>query len=588
MRLRHRIFLTYLGVATILVAAGGAILYRALMDEAWAGIEARLSIGVRLVTAMLEAPGAPGSPGELDARVDALLDALAAPPGTRFTVVGPDGRVLADSGFDGPALEALDDHSRRPEVAGARAAGESGSVRYSRSVESDLVYRARRIERGPWAGSVVRMAVPADRIAAARTTALGRVALGLGAGLALALSAGAFWARRLARPIGELAATAGRVAAGDLEARARVDTRDELEDLAAAVNAASARLADRIHASTAERDRLEAVLDGMAEGVLVTDAGGRIVRANPALAVMFGLEREPVGRTVIEALRHAAAAEAMGRAAIDRAAVTGEVRLTWPAERTLTLHAAGLGGGGAVGVFHDVTELDRAEEVRRDFVSNVSHEIRTPLAAIAGYAEALSEPGVGPEEARGHAEVIARQVERLTALVDDLLRLSRLEAAGFEPLVEDVDAGALAASVGAEWRSRFEAAGIGLEVRVEPGLDVRGEPGLLRQALENLLDNALKYCPPGSTIRLEAGREGGDVTLTVSDDGPGIPREAQPRIFERFYRVEKGRARPGGGTGLGLAIVKQIVEAHGGSVAVESAPGRGTAFRITLFAPAPA
>ncbi len=578
MPLHRRIFLTYLGVALILVAAGGAMLYDALTDEAWRGIDERLETGVALVAAGLGRPDAPATPAGLDERVDAL----AAPLDARLTVVGPDGRVRADSEFDGAALAALDDHSRRPEVAGARAGGETGSVRYSRSLDEDLVYRARRIDSGPWAGSVARMAVPATRISAARATALGRVALGLGAALVLALAAGALWARRLARPIAELAGTAARVGDGDLAARARVDTGDELEDLAAALNAMSARLAERIHAATAERDRLGVVLDGMVEGVLVTDPDGRIVMANPALRRIFRLERDPAGRTVIEALRNAEAAEAMARAAAEDAPVTRTLALTWPAGLRLALHAAGLGGGGAVGVFHDVTELERAEEVRRDFVANVSHEIRTPLAAIAGYAEALAEPDLPAEEAREHAGVIRRQVARLTGLVGDLLELSRLEASGFLPDMEPVDPAALVAEAAAEWGPRFDAAGMTLDAGGGAGLEARGEPGLLRQALDNLLENALAYCPPGSTVRLRAEEAGDEVALTVADDGPGIPREELPRLFERFYRVEKGRTRGRGGTGLGLAIVRQIVEAHGGRVAVESAPGRLTTFRVTL------
>lgn len=582
MRLRGRLFLTYLGVALLLVVAGGAILYDSLVDEARAGEESRLLLGIRILATDLSRDGAPASAAALDDHVDAVAREVAG----RFTIVGPDGRVLADSEFDGAALAGLDDHGGRPEVRAALARGESRSVaRYSRSVDETMLYRARRIDAGAWEGSVVRMAIPATRIAAARGHALREVVLGLGLALALALLAGVVMARRVAEPVRALAGIAERVRRGDLEARARVDTGDELEELAGAINAANERLADRIEAATEERDRLEAVLDGMAEGVIVTDERGRIDRANTALRAIFGLDRPVTERTVVEALRHTDAAETMRRAAESGEVVVREVRLTYPAAKVLTLHAAGLPGGGAVGVFHDVTALKRAERVRREFVANVSHELRTPLTTLSAYAEVNADPATDPDERREAAEVVRRHVARLAELVDDLLELSRIEAAGFEPEKEMVELDGLAGELIAAWREAVEEAGVELAAEIEPGLTVEAERGLLRQALANLLENAIKFCPEGAEIRFEARSADREVELAVSDTGPGVPAEDLPRIFERFYRVDKGRARRTGGTGLGLAIVKHVAEAHGGRVSAESTPGVGSTFRVLLPGP---
>jgi two-component system phosphate regulon sensor histidine kinase PhoR len=413
------------------------------------------------------------------------------------------------------------------------------------------------------------------------TSALG-LALALVVGLAVALVMGALMTRRLSGPVRELRETADRVVAGDLTSRARLHTGDEFEDLADSIDQATARLADRIAAATAERDRLEGVLEGMVEGVVVTAPDGRVALANAALRRLFGIGGPLEGRTPLETLRHPGAADVLAEAARKRGPVAREVAVGWPEERMVAIQAVGLPAGGAVGVFRDVTERRRLEAMRRDFVANVSHELRTPLATLTGYAEELSAPGLDSEEVRRSAEVIGRHAGRMTALVDDLLALARLEAEGFAPALERVDAVALVEEVAREWSSRAERREMTLRVMESEPVHLLADPRLLRQALDNLVDNALRHTPPGTAVRLAATRHAGEVELSVADDGPGIPPEDQPRIFERFYRVERGRSRETGGTGLGLAIVKHAAESHGGRATVESRPGTGSTFRIFL------
>lgn len=431
---------------------------------------------------------------------------------------------------------------------------------------------------------MVRVAVPFTRVDAARAAAARRIVVAMTVALLLASLAGILWARHLSRPIVRLSAAAQRVESGDLEARVRVTTGDELEDLARALDGARNQLAVRIGEATIERERLEAVLDGMAEGVLVTDRSGRVSRANPALRQIFGLERPVTGRSLIEALRHPQVAEALAvlEGVGDGRSVSREIHLTWPAERTLTVHAVGLPEGGAVAVFHDISALKRIDSVRRDFVANVSHELRTPLTTLSGYAEALDESGLSPDEVQEHATVIRRQVQRLDALVADLLELARLEETGFAPHRERFQASDLLTEVMREWGPRADERGLTLEIAGEPEVTMNGDRGLLRQALANLLENAIKYCRKGDHIEVRARATGDGAELAVTDTGPGIPYDDQPRVFERFYRVEKGRSRTNGGTGLGLSIVKHVAEAHGGKVTLESRPGAGATFRITV------
>jgi signal transduction histidine kinase len=256
--------------------------------------------------------------------------------------------------------------------------------------------------------------------------------------------------------------------------------------------------------------------------------------------------------------------------------------MTWPVERVLALHVTGLAAGGAVGVFHDVTARKRVEEMRRDFVANVSHELQTPLTTLAGYGEALADSVADPARVREIAAVIRRQSARMSALVRDLLDLSRLESEGFTPELAVVEIEPLVRELSESWAGEAREKGLAFETAVEADLGVRADRQLLYQALENLVENAIRYVPRDRRVRIEARRVPAGIELSVADNGDGIPREDQARIFERFYRVEKGRARASGGTGLGLAIVKHVAEAHGGRVDLESAPGRGATFRITL------
>jgi two-component system phosphate regulon sensor histidine kinase PhoR len=577
-RIRTRIFGTYLALGLVLVGTTGAMLYDTVGDEARAGVESRVETGVRIVASRLEDWADEGDPAALDARIDALAKAAEA----RLSLVAADGRVIADSEFDGAALAALENHAGRPEVREAMARGEGVSVRYSRSVESDLLYRARRIGAGPWAGGVVRMAVPLTRVASAQAHARRELLAAMLVGLGLTVLAGGILARYLSRPIRELQDTAKRLKDGDLDARARVDTGDELEDLAEGLNAAAAALAEEVARTRTERDQLEAVVEGMVEGVVVTDAGGRIALSNAALREMFSPGGPIEGRTPIEALRSPDAADAIDEATRRGEVVVREVRVTWPVERTLSLHVGGLATGGAVGVFHDITASKHVDEIRRDFVANVSHELQTPLSTLAGYGEALADSMGDPGRVGEIAEVIRRQSARMSALVRDLLELSRLESEGFVPELVAVEVDALVREVTDAWSERAVEKDLSLATRVEPGLRVRADRRLLQQALSNLVENAIKYVPSGREVRVEGHAVSGGVELSVADTGDGIPREDQPRIFERFYRVEKGRARDRGGTGLGLAIVKHVAEVHGGHVEVESAAGRGTTFRVIL------
>lgn len=342
-------------------------------------------------------------------------------------------------------------------------------------------------------------------------------------------------------------------------------------------------------AEQANRARMEALLDGMIEGIVVLEAHGRIALVNRAAGEMFTFSRFMTGGTVLDTIRNREVAGIASRAMSATDAIEEEMRLDGPPPRLLQVSAVALrdaegNSSGAVLVFHDITRLRQLEAVRQDFVANVSHELRTPLSVIKSAAETLSDGGIDDRAvAIRFLEIIDRHASRLGLLIDDLLLLSRLDSEQMKLDVQPVSLQAAVQETFDNCEARARARGAALHNRVPADLLVGADPERLQQILANLIDNAIKYGRTDGNIEVTAGLLNSErVQIRVQDDGPGIPLEAQARVFERFYRVDKARSREQGGTGLGLAIVKNLVHAHGGEVRVESTPGRGAQFFFTL------
>ncbi len=356
--------------------------------------------------------------------------------------------------------------------------------------------------------------------------------------------------------------------------------------LSRALNRLAETAETQFAAVRSERDHLQSILASMSEGVLVVGPDGRVSSANPAFRRLFDLAGEVAGRPLLELSRQPELGRVVADTLRQGGPQSGQIEQQVPERRTLLLASAALSGGerGAVVVARDTTELTRVADMRRDFVANVSHELKTPLAAIRGYAETLRDGALQEQEtALRFTERLLWQCRRLQALLDDLLTLSRLEGAGQAVAErEPVDLSALAQRAVETLAAAAREKRVRLAIDEQPLPRIPGDADGLERLLVNLLDNAIKYNRPGGEVLLRLAPAGGEVVIAVSDTGIGIPPEALGRIFERFYRVDKGRAREEGGTGLGLAIVKHLAQSHGGHVEVESRMGRGTTFRVFL------
>jgi two-component system phosphate regulon sensor histidine kinase PhoR len=528
------------------------------------------------------------------AQVRAWAQSMAA-SGARVTLIDNSGRVLADSAQD-PAT--MDNHSTRPEVQQAFAAGEGQSVRHSATVDTDLVYRARRYQPRSGPPVVLRMALPLAQIDLSqkelrqRLVAASFIILLLGGAVSL------LYSRAFAARVERLKDFSRRVAAGDFRPLPAENPRDELADLALALNNTAAHMDETIRSLSGERNRSSAILRSMVEGVAVIDAHERLVFCNRAFSEILNLDSVGgEGHPVIEVVRNSELLGLIRRALQGEEGLQSNVAMGIVQQRSFSVtaapvkpleaSAAGVAAerpSGAVVVLHDVSELRRLERVRQDFVANVSHEFKTPLTAIQGFAETLLAGALeDPKNNRRFLEIIRDHAARLARLTDDLLKLARIEVGKLEVAFQPVSVAELLESCSATTLLKASRKQISFTVNVPPGLPaVLGDPSLLHDVLQNLLDNAVQYTPEGGQIDVSASAEAHEAVITVSDTGIGIPLADQERIFERFYRVDAARSREAGGTGLGLSIAKHIVEAHGGRLWVESAVGRGSKFFVSV------
>ena len=505
--------------------------------------------------------------------------------GARVTVITANGLVLADSQSDPQTME---NHAGRPEIVDALAKGSGQSIRHSVTIKRDLLYYAVRQNIAGEPPIVLRFALPlanVEEVLAAfrkKLWAASFVILLVAGGISLLFS------RSFTARVDRLKDFSRRVAEGDFRPLPRDGSGDALEALGLSLNRTAARLDRTIRTLVEERNLSSAILGSMVEGVAVVDGSEHLVFANQGFADILGLDVPPVpGSSLLEVVRQTELIEAVrqvlrGEPRVQSEIATGTLRQHYFATTVAAVQAGDT--SGAVVVLHDITELRKLERVRRDFVANVSHELRTPLTAIQGFAETLLAGAIDDAHNRTRfLEIILEHSRRLARLTEDLLMLSKMDAERLELEFRRISISQLMESC--LETSQHRAREKNLEVRLDTPSslpDVSGDRRRLAEVLQNLLDNAMQYTMPDGKITLSAEARSDEVIVTVSDTGIGIPRADQPRIFERFYRVDVARSREAGGTGLGLSIAKHLVEAHGGRLWVESELGQGSRFHFSV------
>jgi two-component system phosphate regulon sensor histidine kinase PhoR len=487
----------------------------------------------------------------------------------RITILNTEGRVLADSEKDPSTME---NHGDRPEIREALKGAIGQSIRYSSTLKNDLLYLALPIIEGGRLVGVLRMSVTLDHIEGLMQALFRRLAVLTAVVMALSLLTAALFSHFISAPIRELAVAAGRLASGELSVRVSPRSSDEIHDLTESFNYMAHSLELAFSELSAGKEELEAVLSSVTEILLVLDSEGRIIMHNQAALGITQAQRVR-DRYYWELYRSGSLDEMLKLP--DRAPCSGEVEIQG---RTYLCSVNRLASRDVrVVTLHDITYMKEMDRFKKDLVVNVSHELRTPLTAIKGFTETcLEETEGGLKE---HLSVILRHTDRLISMVNDLLTLSELEE---KPAVQldDVRMAELLRNVLVVYEPRIRAKGLDLKVQAED-LTLKADPFLLEQLLMNLVDNAFKYTEKGS-ITISAHKMNQNAVIIVSDTGIGIPKEHIPRIFERFYVVDRSRSRSTGGTGLGLSIARHIAEIHQGEIIVESSPPLGTTFKVIL------
>ncbi|MBZ5647614.1 MAG: HAMP domain-containing protein [Acidobacteriia bacterium] len=504
--------------------------------------------------------------------IQRLVDEAAKAGDVRATVIETSGKVLADS--EAKASE-MENHATRPEFIVALRGGTGSSRRWSHTVRVDFLYVA-----VPIPGGAVRLAYPLSAIQ--QTTKTVRETLLRSSLLALlvAIVLSGFAAESVARRLRRIVAFAGRVAAGDLSARITDYGSDEISQVASALDATARKLQQSFDQVESSRAELETLLNSMQDAVIAVSSEKKVQWANGLLyRYVAGAVR--LGAPVVETVRDPEFLRAVEEALQTRTVRTVRSSSLVPG-KTFHVTAAPMLGGGVVAVLHDLTEVERVEKTRRDFIANVSHELRTPLTSIQGYAETMLDPATDAGHARQFLEIIHKNAARMTRLTEDLLTLARVESGEKEFAFAAVPASQLLRDALQNFREIARSRGV--ELAIEEGTDrcVSADVDAIHQVLANLVDNALKYGGSGGSVLLGAREAGNSVEFYVRDLGAGIASEHLPRLFERFYRVDKARSRESGGTGLGLAIAKHIILAHGGAIRAESRLGHGSTFLFTL------
>ena len=566
--MRNRIFFKLLAVFALVIAAG-TLTFTFDIGDAW-----ETSLRNEIQRNLVQKARLFANRVNVDPRHNlsdiAAQEAQAA--GARATIVDADGKVLADSEANAVQME---NHSHRPEFVAAFKGDIGVDTRRSHTLGVPFLYVA-----VPISGGAVRLAYPLEDIETARAHVRHTLWLGALIAFAVALVLAALAAQSTSRRLQTIVKFAQRIASGDLQARIAESSGDEVGQVASALDKTARQLEESFRALQNNQRQLETLLNSMQDAVIAVGPDQRVQWANQMMSKLAE-QGTRFSSPVVETIRDPDFLRAVQTASEQRQVATARAGSIAPG-RSFDVTAAPLPGGGAVAVLRDLTERERVEKTRRDFIANVSHELRTPLTSIQGYTETLLDGASDNSHSRDFLEIIRKNAARMSRLTEDLLTLARVESGEQRFDMQPVSSKELLDEAVQSFREVARAHNMDLRVEDTANASVNADREAVHQIFTNLIDNAFKYAGSGERIVLGARPAPAGVEFFVRDFGPGIPSEHLPRLFERFYRVDKARSRESGGTGLGLAIAKHIVLAHGGTIGAESELNHGSRFIFTL------
>ena len=522
-------------------------------------------------------------------QIDQIADEMGAALNLRLTIVDKTGKVWGDSELEGDNLSTVENHLFRPEIQSALTVGSGEERRFSTTLRQQMLYVAFPFQYHQEISGVIRLAVPLVEIELIEQHLRRILITSLLAAFFLSIIMSFFASQLVSKPIQNVSMFAREIALGNFDRKLHFTTNDEIQDLAKSINDMAEQIRAKIQEMLANKTRLEAVLFSMFEGVMVVDHQSHILLMNEALLQFLHIERDAIGKKSLTVIRNVQIQELIERILKKKSGVEKqELSVLFPEKRVVLVHATPIHHqektDGAVLVFHDITELRRLEQVRKDFVANVSHELRTPVATIKGYAETLLDGALEDKaNARDFVQIIYTDAERLAKLVNDLLDLSKIESdkVEFNFLPQKLET--VVTRVIEMLAQVAKEKSVMIQKTIPDHLPpVLADETSLTQILFNLVENAVKYNQEGGSVHITAESDGSFVKIHIADTGIGIPEKDLPRIFERFYRVDKAHSRQLGGTGLGLSIVKHLIQAHQGEISVESILGQGSIFHISL------
>ncbi|MEN6351025.1 MAG: ATP-binding protein [Syntrophomonas sp.] len=574
---------SYILIILLILSVMGVVLSWTFKDYYMNHVKSNLIYESLLVAEMTKLHKYDGDPAVF---MQEICDIAGRDTENRISIVNQNGIVLGDSQFDARTMEL---HNNRPEIYQALHGKTGVEIRLSDTAKVTMLYVAVPFAAQDVKGAV-RVAKPLNQVEALYRQVIyiiimAILLIGLAAfGLSIAI------AKRVTRPLGDLTEGVQEMAGGDLKRRIAHQSDDEIGILADAVNKMAINLDSNITEISEVKNRLEALLNNTINGILMVNDGGKVNYANPASLSLLLIKGRFMDRKHVEVIGNYELVGIIDQVIKDREPIRCNIILHTLGEKMVEVNVVPLNGkeetspGGVLVVLNDISEIKRLEQVRKDFVANVSHELKTPVATISGFAETLvAEEELDAAHIKEFSTIIYDEAQRLSRLINRLLELSKLESNPGELKKEIIDIGQLAEYATSIIAKRKAGGGPSISIeKPDAPVNLEGDADLIVQVILNLLDNAINYSPGGEDIKVKIEENEKTVKVTVADRGEGIPEKEVPRIFERFYRVDKARSKKTGGTGLGLAIVKHLVENHGGTVGVETTPGQGSTFHFTL------